>query len=284
MSPSVTRFDDSALFLQRVGGFLLEREALHTLVYSVIAEARGHAEPYLASVEQSGSPLLVAVRIPPHDLVLSRAADAQALEPLARDLRNIGHTPPGVHGPRQEAADFVELWSGIGGCQARARMALQIHQLTSVTTPEGVEGSVRRAEPADLELLKRWSSAFVREALPGEPHDALSWASRQLAVSDRGVFLWEIGGEAVSMASYSGPTPNGIRIGGVYTPPEQRGNGYASACVAALSEYLLAKGFRFVFLFTDLAHPGADRIYRRLGYRPMGNVNVHTFRYGSFQE
>ena len=61
-------------------------------------------------------------------------------------------------------------------------------------------------------------------------------------------------------------TPNGIRIGPVYTPPELRGRGYASALVAKLSSSLLAGGRRFCFLHTDLANPASNKIYERLGY------------------
>jgi predicted GNAT family acetyltransferase len=68
------------------------------------------------------------------------------------------------------------------------------------------------------------------------------------------------------MANFTGKTPSGIRIGAVYTPPELRGRGYASALVAALSARLLAGGRRFCFLYTDLANPTANRIYARIGY------------------
>jgi hypothetical protein len=50
-----------------------------------------------------------------------------------------------------------------------------------------------------------------------------------------GRFLWEQNGP-VSLAGFTGPTPNGIRIGPVYTPPAHRRRGYASALVAALSQ------------------------------------------------
>ncbi|MBA2569295.1 MAG: GNAT family N-acetyltransferase [Actinobacteria bacterium] len=68
------------------------------------------------------------------------------------------------------------------------------------------------------------------------------------------------------MTGFGGPTPNGIRIGPVYTPPELRGRGYASALVAKLSSSLLAGGRRFCFLYTDLANPASNKIYERLGY------------------
>ena len=80
--------------------------------------------------------------------------------------------------------------------------------------------------------------------------------------------MWDHGGP-VSMASATGPTPNGIRVNGVYTPPEHRGRGYATACVAALSARLLAEGRRFCFLFTDAANPTSNAIYQRIGYVPL---------------
>jgi predicted GNAT family acetyltransferase len=75
-----------------------------------------------------------------------------------------------------------------------------------------------------------------------------------------------------SLAGYSGRSPNGVRIGYVYTPPEWRGHGYATACVAALSRRALDEGARFCCLYTDLANPVSNRIYQRIGYTPIGDA------------
>ena len=88
----------------------------------------------------------------------------------------------------------------------------------------------------------------------------------RLGARDGGFLLWEDGGEPVSAAGWGGPTPNGIRIGPVYTPPELRGRGYATALTAELSQRLLDEGRRFCFLFTDLANPTSNGIYERIGY------------------
>jgi predicted GNAT family acetyltransferase len=71
------------------------------------------------------------------------------------------------------------------------------------------------------------------------------------------------------MAAVSRPTPNGISVSLVYTPPEKRGNGYASACVAALSQRQLDAGKRFCTLFTDLSNSTSNALYQRVGYRPL---------------
>jgi predicted GNAT family acetyltransferase len=80
------------------------------------------------------------------------------------------------------------------------------------------------------------------------------------------------------MAFRSRPTLTGISIGSVYTPPEWRGKGYASACVAALSQLCLDSGYRFCMLFTDLSNPTSNKIYQQIGYRPIGESR--EFRFG----
>jgi predicted GNAT family acetyltransferase len=62
-----------------------------------------------------------------------------------------------------------------------------------------------------------------------------------------------------------------------YTPLEQRGKGYATACVAALSQRLLTGGRHFCTLFTDLANPTSNRIYQRIGFEALGDFEEWVF-------
>jgi predicted GNAT family acetyltransferase len=90
------------------------------------------------------------------------------------------------------------------------------------------------------------------------------------------LFLW-VDGQPCSMAAWSGTTPNSVRIGFVYTPPGQRGRGYASACTARVSQQALDAGYRFCFLFTDLSNPTSNAIYQAIGYEPVCDVHDYLF-------
>jgi len=92
-----------------------------------------------------------------------------------------------------------------------------------------------------------------------------------------GLMLWDVGGEPVSMAGWGGPTPSGIRVGPVYTPPVRRRRGYGSAVTAALSAQQLAGGRQFCFLYTDLANPTSNRIYMDIGYEPVCDAVDYAF-------
>ena len=65
------------------------------------------------------------------------------------------------------------------------------------------------------------------------------------AVGRGRLHVWE-NGEPVSMAAWTGKTPNGVRINFVYTPRELRGKGYGTACVSALTKQQLAAGQRLL--------------------------------------
>ena len=153
----------------------------------------------------------------------------------------------------------------------------RIYRLSKVIPPRPTPGVMRRAAEQDRALLAAWITAFDREALPddGPPRDADRMVDRWLHERDRTAWLWEVDGRAVSLAGSGSPTPSGIRIGPVYTPPEDRRRGYASALVAAASQELLDRGRSFCFLFTDLANPTSNHVYQAIGYEPVTDVDQY---------
>jgi predicted GNAT family acetyltransferase len=168
---------------------------------------------------------------------------------------------------------FAEAWG-----EARLELAQRAFRADHVNAPSGVPGRMRDYVRADRELAARWMDAFAEEALPEPPPGTSEeFVDRREADPDAGLVLWEDEGRTVSMAGFGGRTPNGTRIGPVYTPPELRGRGYASALTAAVTQRLLDSGLRFCFLFTDLANPTSNSIYQRIGYEPVGDVDQWTF-------
>lgn len=218
-----------------------------------------------------------AVRTPPHNLVLSHITDAGALDPLARDVLSRFGVVPGAAGPQPWSQAFAERWGSLTGHSSRRGMAMRIHQADAVVMPPGVPGELRRAEHADRGLLIDWVRAFDREALgTDDAEGAARRVDSHLTEPGRALYLWH-DDRPVAMAGSAGPTPNGIRVVAVYTPPDLRGRGYASACVGTLTQRLLNEGRAFCFLFTDLANPTSNRVYARLGYQPVCDVDEYQF-------
>ena len=214
------------------------------------------------------------MRTPPHNLILSMVDDDRALELIAEDAREVFGNLPGVVGPKEPVARFARLWHEPAELGIRQR----VYCASQARPPEGVSGSMRSYEDGDRELVIGWMDAFVEEALPeAPPDDSAHWLERKLSDADAGIELWIDEGSPVSFAGYGGLTPNGIRVGPVYTPPELRRRGYASALTAELTRMLLERGRTFCFLFTDLANPTSNSIYQRIGYEPVSDADQWVF-------
>lgn len=272
-------------FLDHAGEFLGEREAEHNLILGLSSRLRRepliYGEPaYFVVAQDDGRIVGAAMRTPPHNFILSEIDDEAAIGPILEDARAAFGSLPGVVGPKERVAQFATVWAEATGAAARLELAQRIFSAEQVDPPRPTPGRMRDYDHADRELASRWMDAFVAEALPKDaphPESSEEFVDRREEDPDGGLVLWEDDG-AVSMAGYGGLTPHGIRIGPVYTPPELRGRGYASALTAALTRRLLDGGRRFCFLFTDLANPTSNRIYQRIGYRGVGDVDLWTFR------
>ena len=140
--------------------------------------------------------------------------------------------------------------------------------------------SARVATAADRELALRWWIAFGDEVLheggPGRDR-AEATLDHRLSSPSAGILLWEDAGEPVSIAGWGGPTPNGIRIGPVYTPPDLRGRGYGSAVTAHTTKEQLDGGRDYCFLYTDLSNPTSNKIYMNIGYERVCDSAEYAF-------
>ena len=288
MSPpgQLRRPADVHAFLELAGPFLTAREAEHNLMLGICTNVKarpyGAEPPYFAVASVGDRVVAAALRTPPFNLVLSMTDDLAALRVIAEDVARTYPALPGVLGEKAIAAEFVRLWEERTGATARLKTAERNFQCTRVIPPRAVSGRFRAARAEDRDVLAAWLAAFTLEAM-SESVDSVragAMADWWLEARERRMFLWEDDGVPVSMCGASGETPSGIRIGAVYTPPELRGRGYASACVAAVTQAELDSGRKYCFLFTDLANPTSNKIYQAIGYEPICDVDEYRFEPG----
>ena len=267
---SVRRHADASAFLERARDFLVRDEAENVLMLGLASS--GPKDALLLTVER-GRELVMAALQSGRNLIVSQGP-AIAVETLVERLIADRISLPGVTGPTEAAGRFSDVWCARTGQGALLHMSLRVHELTEVVPPSRPSGVFRQAVAPDAPLIARWIEAFIVEARLDDPRP--SEDTVRGTISEGRMYVWEEG-MLVSMAVWSGLTPGGVRIGPVYTPPGHRARGYASACVADLSRLLLDRGRRFCALFTDLANPASNRLYARLGYRPVCDFNQYSF-------
>jgi uncharacterized protein len=282
----VDTYPDAAAFLAAAGSALTDNEAANSLMLGICQRLMDKPDwlkkqPFLATVSDERGLVLAAMMTPPHNVVLATFGvdTGSAVSSLVSRLRDTGWPLPGVLGPAVAAQAFATAWVAEAGGAFRLRMAQRVHELRAVALPERTApGSLRAATTGDLELVYAWSLAFFAEALGEEDTERVRLMAEE-RVAEGDFFLWE-DGEPVSMAMRTRPAGRGISVTAVYTPPEQRRKGYATACVAALSRQLLAAGYDYCALFTDLANPTSNDIYYQIGYLPVADFDEYRFEGG----
>lgn len=280
----VRRFDDAQAFRETATPYLVRDEARHNLllgISSTLVQKPGLHELFdLWVVSDGGEVSGAAVRTPPLNLVLAQPSSDAALDALVDRLVEEGQDLPGVIAAIPEIEAFVGAWTAEHDVDAALVFRHGIYELREVMPIPQAAGRARPVTPADRKQVIAWVLAFADEALPEdyERQRQIRFVEARLeATEDSGLWFWEDEGRPVSFSGYGGATPNGIRIGPVYTPPELRGRGYATSLVAEQSRWLLGAGRTLCFLYTDLDNPTSNALYRRIGYRMIAEANEVRF-------
>lgn len=139
--------------------------------------------------------------------------------------------------------------------------------------------SLRRPGMGDLSVLVDWDIGFRIEAL-GEldaerKRDAIERATAQrLEIGANHIWVLECDGKLVSRSMIGVALPDMVQVGGVWTPPDERGKGYGRAVVAASLRKARAQGVRRAVLFAHDA--GAIRAYEAIGFEKVGRYTLVT--------
>jgi RimJ/RimL family protein N-acetyltransferase len=266
-----------------VGDFLaarVQRNVMASLLIHARAGRLREQRPVFGWSSEGEAIRWFAMRTPPWPLLTSEL-DLADVEQLLDAWLPEDPVLPGVSGEPVTARAIAESWSLRTGGSSRCQMREAVHLLGELIEPaEPPSGRLRPARIDDRELLVRWEHEFVIEArLPsGAASEVERTIERRLDYG--GQFVWDDGGP-VCTVGHAPQVAGTLRIGPVYTSPENRGRGYASAAVAGICRDALARGVRQCMLFTDLTNPTSNKIYAALGFERCGDWEELTFLPGA---
>jgi len=285
--PRLQFYTDPGEFLAAAGGYLAADAVVSTVVTTIAhrllsQQAEGIAQPdrnwWLVVRDESGAVVGAGMRtapFAPYPPFLLPMPDEAAVA-LARALHERGEDIPAVNG----ALPAVELCAAemarLSGGRVEVSQHTRLHELGELAWPAPAPGSLQVATEDDVELVTEWFSAFMGDAdeQAGRPrgssaHDVPDRVEMLGRLQAGRVWFWvDEAGQRVHLTGANPPSFGVARVGPVYTPPAQRGHGWASNAVASVSQRIQASGAR-ACLFTDQANPTSNKIYAALGYRPV---------------
>ncbi|WFE40515.1 GNAT family N-acetyltransferase [Micromonospora sp. WMMD998] len=278
---------DPAEFLDAAGAHLAADPVANTVVASVAhrmaaRRADGVALPeddwWLVVRDASGAVVGAGMRaapFPPRPPFLL-PMPAEAAVALARAWHERGEMVSAVNGALPAARDCATEVARLSGGRVEVAQHTRLHELDTLVPPTPVPGALAVAGADDVDLVAAWFDAFMADAdeQAGRPRGASAHETPdrdELLRRIRGGRIWfwtDEAGRPVHLTAANPPAFGVARVGPVYTPPEHRGRGWAGNAVAEVSRRLCAEGAR-VCLFTDQANPTSNRLYARLGFRPV---------------
>lgn len=269
-------FEDPAEVLDLAGGFLAARPVECNLVLRLLHERVVDPEPGHYWIVRNGSEMVGVVFQSPVDFLATLTPMASTAGLVAQAIAEAGYSLPGVSAEAATAAAFAGQWTEATACGAHPTFGQRLYALDDPQPVADVAGSLRQARENEVELLTEWFDAFRDEAAPAGPRrDHRKLVAKRVRAGR--LWVWEADGRPVTFSGLSRSAAGVACLGPVFTPPDLRRQGYAGACVGALSLLVTGQGERAI-LFTDLANPTSNGIYRRLGYRAVMEIMVYNFQ------
>lgn len=228
---------------------------------------------FIATVADASGIRLTAIMTPPYNLTLyatDNKIDATAINCLIDGLADL--RIPGVMTEKALAQYFAKAYASHKNMTCETVMEQRIFELMQVNPDIPQIGTLRLMEEKDMPFFPYWFEAFTTAEHTTDsttmpiPEDGEHY---RYYISTNKFYILEDQGIPVSMAGSIREMQTVCGVSYVYTPPYYRGKGYATSCVAKLSQAVLDKGFTKCVLYTDLANPTSNSIYQKIGYRPV---------------
>lgn len=290
MHMKYSRYQNAKEFYNDVYDILLKHEEQNSLPLGNVilgnqgGELTGWRNPenwFMASVrDECGKIILSAIMTPPFNITMyetDNIPNDDALHCLCNNIINENIEIPGVTSENTLAERFAKIYTQKKEMGYKTRKNLRIYSLREVNKSVPLIGKIRKAGEKDMPFLPYWHYGFSDDCSLEFRSFEDSVANIERAIKKGMLYVLEDDGMPVSIASALRESVHGRTIGMVYTPPYFRKKGYASACVAELSQIVLDMGYEYVSLFTDISNPISNSIYQKIGYKPVCDYNELEF-------
>ncbi|MFJ8453966.1 GNAT family N-acetyltransferase [Bacillus paramycoides] len=257
-------YEEVIRFKEDVIPFLEKNEQENNLILGVLQIVQ---EPiFMAAAKQGEEVAIVFLQTVEKQMIVatSEISEEDIVE-LAKELTKVYPNIPGLIGNKKIVQKLAEEITILEQKKTTVVMEQGVYELKRVKKKWNGNGIFREINSDELPLIEKWVYQFCEDVkLPTTKEEAKQTA-HTLITTNR-LFGLEVEGKLISIAAKTRPTTNNITVNFVYTPKEERKKGYASNCVAALSQRMLDEGYKTTTLYTDLANPTSNKIYQEIGY------------------
>ncbi|PGK35322.1 GNAT family N-acetyltransferase [Bacillus anthracis] len=258
-------YEEILNFKEEVTPFLEKNEQENNLILGVLQMVQEPIFMGVAKQEEEIAVVFLQTEEKKQIIVATSEIVEEDIVELAKKLTKVYPNVPGLIGNKKIVQRLAEEITVLENKKTNVVMEQGVYELKEVKKKWSGDGIFREVSSDELTIIEQWIYQFCEDVnLPTTKEEAKQTA-HTLLINHR-LFGLEVNGKLVSVAAKTRPTKNNITVNFVYTPKEARKKGYASNCVATLSQRMLDEGYKTTTLYTDLANPTSNKIYQEIGY------------------
>ncbi len=207
-------------------------------------------------------------------------ATPEACEAFAERARRQGRSCSTLLGP-QEAVEL--MWERLAPEWPTPRVVRRHQPHLEINSRALIEPDplVRLGTMDDLDALYPACVAMYTDEVgvsPEERGGGPVYRARVAQLVSRGwSFVRVEDGRVIFKAEVAAATPHACQVQGVYVVPDRRGEGLASAGMAAVVDLALAQVAPVVSLYVNAHNTAAQRVYERVGFRRTATFTTIMF-------
>jgi len=252
---------------------LRERPVLNVfLEYVVRSGAIGRIDGFYGY--ESAEKLLGVMLIGPLGGTAVEIRDAAAAGPLAEHAAGLRVRPRHIVGPEDATTLFFQSYESQGApVRWTRREPVYLVDSPEAARAHGRIDKLRQADPYDLEEIVQNSAQQHIDDLDDDRFAADPAGFRirhQTDIQQQRWWVLREGGRIVFQVHVGAENREAVQIGGVFTPPDLRGQGIATRGVAAVVLRLLSRR-PAVMLFCGEDNGAARRVYEKVGFGVISN-------------
>jgi len=273
---NINRYKDSVSFLHDIESFLLLDEYMNNLflglLYRLKKKPVNPNDLFLSITHENQQIVFLISGL--YLIVYANTTDQLIYSKSINYLLDHQIDYPGIIGSVSHCQAFVKAYLEVIGKPLNLVMSQRIYVNKEVTPVSNLKANIVLATDKHSDFLIDWIYEFLIDTYE-KPTMLTAKERLDALLITESLYLLEYENQFVCMAASTRPFQRGISVGYVYTPPTYRNQGYATKCVELLTEKLL-EVYDYCTLYTDLANPTSNRIYQKIGYKPIGDSVVYT--------
>ena len=220
-------------------------------------------------VRRSGGEITDVLSITNNGIVMPQCPTDPIIAPV------FGRKVAGFVGPAEQCRPLMDLLQIDGQTNVdRDEPQFELARADLIMPDAGGDLIPFRDAPRDLMI--QWLTQYSQEAIGMTAQDAANSAAHAVddIAADPQQWVLVVDGVPVAKTGFNADFDGVAQVGGVFTPPEHRGRGYARRAVAMH----LAQAAEFSRFTLFAASDTAARVYKSIGFKRIGDWTLCLYR------